>query len=232
MDSLHRPYRALVVGATGTIGSAFVRALAGRPGCEAVTSLSRLTHAGFDLEDPESIGRAARYAVDEGPFALIIDATGVLATEPAGPEKSLTALQERSFQRIMQINALGPMLLLRALTPAIAEGRSIYGKLSARVGSISDNRLGGWYSYRASKAALNMLLQTAAIELHRRRPQLIMAALQPGTVRSPLSERFLGQRTDLVLPDQAAVGLLDALDALPAGPGASFIDYRGQTIAW
>jgi NAD(P)-dependent dehydrogenase (short-subunit alcohol dehydrogenase family) len=168
----------------------------------------------------------------ERPVSLVIDATGVLSTTPIGPEKSLAAVDAGAMLDLMQVNAVGPLLLLRALTPHLARERCLYGKLSARVGSISDNRLGGWYSYRASKAALNMLLQTAAIELQRRLPQLVVAAMQPGTVVSPLSRRFVSSTTPTVTPDQAARGLLAALDGLPATPGAAFIDHRGARLSW
>lgn len=232
MHSLTAPFRALVIGASGTIGSAFVQALAADPGCEGVATLSRSTHASFDLGDAESLTRQIDQVGSSGPYSLVIDATGVLAVDLSGPEKSLAAISPASMQQVMQINAIGPILMLRALLPHFAPGRCVYGKLSARVGSIADNRLGGWYGYRASKAALNMLLQTAAIEIHRRRPEMVIAALQPGTVRSALSERFIGSRTDLVDPIQSAQGLLAALDSLTPGTGASFIDWRGETIPW
>lgn len=233
MKSLVSPFRALVIGDSGTIGSSLARVIADQPGCGSVSTLSRRTHPDFDLEKPEGLSHAIdAVAAGGGPFSLVIDATGVLAIDPSGPEKSLSALSPATLQRLMQINAFGPVLLLRALQPHWAAGRCIYGKLSARVGSISDNRLGGWYGYRASKAALNMLLQTAAIELHRRRPELVIAALQPGTVRSALSERFVSGRTDLVEPGQSARGLLTALDGLESGTGAAFIDWRGQSIPW
>ena len=232
MDSLTAPFRALVIGASGTIGSAFVRALAAHPRCERVTTVSRSTHPGFDLEDAESLTKHIERIGSGGPYSLVIDATGALAVCPSGPEKSLGAIVPDSMQQMMLINAIGPILMLRALLPHFGSGRCLYGKLSARVGSISDNRLGGWYGYRASKAALNMLLQTAAIEIHRRRPEMVIAALQPGTVRSALSERFIGSRTALVDPLQSARGLLAALDSLTPGSGASFIDWQGQPIPW
>jgi NAD(P)-dependent dehydrogenase (short-subunit alcohol dehydrogenase family) len=232
MHSLRPPFRALVIGSSGAIGSAIVRAIADQPGCASVAGLSRSTHPGFDLEHPEGLASCIDSVAERGPFSLVIDATGALSVDSSGPEKSLSALSPETLQRMMQVNAFGPILLLRALQAHWAAGRCIYGKLSARVGSISDNRLGGWYGYRASKAALNMLLQTAAIELHRRRPELVIAALQPGTVRSALSERFVSGRTDLVDPEQSARGLLAALDGLEAGTGASFVDWRAQPIPW
>ena len=131
----------------------------------------------------------------------------------------------------LQLNAVGPGLLLKHFVPLLViEHRSIYAKLSARVGSISDNHKGGWYGYRASKAALNMLLQTAAIELARRRPLAVVAALQPGTVRSALSRPFVGDQADA--PEDAAQRLLAVLDTLPPQAGAHFVDHRGAPIPW
>jgi NAD(P)-dependent dehydrogenase (short-subunit alcohol dehydrogenase family) len=108
--------------------------------------------------------------------------------------------------------------------------RAIWAKLSARVGSIEDNRKGGWYGYRASKAALNMFLQTAAIEIARRRPQAVIAALQPGTVRSRLSQPFVGQEG--VDPETAARKLLEVIDKLTPSGRAYFVDHEGQVIPW
>jgi NAD(P)-dependent dehydrogenase (short-subunit alcohol dehydrogenase family) len=109
--------------------------------------------------------------------------------------------------------------------------RAIFAKLSARVGSIADNRKGGWYGYRASKAALNMLLQTAAVEVHRKQPLWVVAALQPGTVRSPLSRPFVADAHALT-PALSVAGMLRALDGLPAQSGAHFVDYRGEAVPW
>lgn len=232
MKSLSPGYTALVVGATGVIGQAFCEALSLDPSCARVLKLSRSTYPEFDLGNPASFAELVSRIDATQPISLVIDASGVLSTEGHGPEKSLSAVSERSFSMVMQINALGPLLLLRELVPRLARDRCLYGKLSARVGSISDNRLGGWYSYRASKAALNMMLQTAAIELHRKLPGLVVAAMQPGTVVSPLSRRFVSASTQTVSPAEAANGLLSALDSLPAAAGAYFIDYRGGIIGW
>jgi NAD(P)-dependent dehydrogenase (short-subunit alcohol dehydrogenase family) len=123
-------------------------------------------------------------------------------------------------------------MLLRHFAPLLAPGPSIYAKLSARVGSISDNHKGGWYGYRASKAALNMLLQTAAIELQRKNPQLRVVALQPGTVRSELSRPFAAGVAQLLEPADSVAGMLAALRNLQPTSGAHFVDYQGQPIPW
>ena len=224
-------YRALVIGASGAIGSAFVRALRADSRCATVTELSRSTHPGFALEDGASIATAVATLASQGPFHLVIDATGALVIDGVGPEKQLGAVRADSLARQFAVNATGPILLLQGLVPHLASGRVIYAKLSARVGSVADNRKGGWYAYRAAKAALNMLLQTVALELAMRRPELVVAALQPGTVASKLSAPFVSAE-HAITADEAAQALLQVLDGLPAQRGAYFRDSRGENIPW
>lgn len=231
MLSLPAGYRALVIGTSGAIGSAFVRALQADTRCASIAQLSRTTHPGFALEDEPSIASAVAAVAAAGPFHLVVDATGALTIDGIGPEKQLSAVRSAALARQFAMNATGPVLLLQALVPHLATGRAIYAKLSARVGSIADNRKGGWYSYRAAKAALNMLLHTAALELAVRRPELVVAALQPGTVASALSAPFVtaGHATTA---DEAAQALLRVLDGLPAQRGAHFRDWQGEEIPW
>ena len=235
MQSLGNGYKALVIGAHGTIGAAFVDQLEADPACAQVVTISRATHPQFALESEPGIEQTARAVAAQGPFALIIDATGALTIDGHGPEKHLGALNAERLARAFEINTIGPALLIKHFSPLLSKDRSIFAKLSARVGSISDNHKGGWYGYRAAKAALNMVLQTAAIEMSRKRPDGIVAAMQPGTVQSPLSAPFSGGH-DTVTPEESAAGLLAALDSLqnPPGspPGAHFIDYKGQSIPW
>lgn len=200
-----------------------------------MVTISRATHPQFALESEAGIEQTARAVAEQGPFALIIDATGALTIDGNGPEKHLGALNAERLARAFEVNTIGPALLIKHFSPLLAKERSIFAKLSARVGSISDNHKGGWYGYRAAKAALNMVLQTAAIEMSRKRPDGIVAAMQPGTVQSPLSAPF-SRGHDTVTPKESAAGLLAALDHLqnPPGspPGAHFIDYKGQSIPW
>ena len=231
MQSLRQGYSALVLGASGAIGQAFVTLLQSDPRCAGVTGLSRKSEPGFDLRDPASLERLALALADQGPFQLVIDATGALLLDGRQPEKRLDALDAGALQDAMSINAIGPALLLQQLLPRLASGeRVIWAKLSARVGSIEDNRKGGWYGYRAAKAALNMLLQTAAIEIARRRPLAVVAALQPGTVRSGLSRPFVGEQA--MDPLDSADRLLRVLDALEPTGRAQFVDHAGQSIPW
>ena len=225
-------YKALVLGASGAIGSAFVKAFQTDPRCLDVQAVSRSDGSGFDFFDPKSIEKQALICGALGPYQVIVDATGALTIEGTGPEKSLAQLDSRVLMRNFEINAIGPVMALRYFAPLLASGPCIYAKLSARVGSISDNQKGGWYGYRASKAALNMLLQTAAIELQRKNPQLQVVALQPGTVKSALSKPFASSVSQLLEPQESVAGMLAALKGLAPKPGAHFLDYRGEAIDW
>lgn len=247
MKTLGSPYRALVIGSGGSIGAAFVSQLQQDPSCEKVVEVSRAIHPEFALENEAGMVTVAAIVKNQGPFALIVDATGALTIDGNGPEKHLGALDAQRLARSFEINTIGPALLLKHFLPLLASGRAIYAKLSARVGSISDNKKGGWYGYRASKAAMNMMLQTAAIEFARKNPLAILAALQPGTVQSGLSQPFVVQE-GLLTPQESVVGLLQALDGLGLQPltdmpherlaepdahkGAYFIDHKGQGIPW
>lgn len=225
-------YSALVIGATGAIGGAFVDAFSNDRNCQRVEKISRKLNPGFNLLDEKSIEHHAEISRPFGPYQIIIDATGVLNIDSIGPEKSLSSVRRNTVTKSFEINAVGPLLILKYFSPLLASGPSIYAKLSARVGSISDNKKGGWYGYRAAKAALNMYLQTASIELQRKNPSLHVVALQPGTVRSPLSEPFVGANVNLLTPEESVDGMLNVLKNLRLKAGAQFIDYKGQHIDW
>lgn len=231
MHSLPEGYRALVIGASGAIGSALVQQLQSDPRCASVLGVSRQSTPGLDLLSELSIQACALALAAQGPFHLVLDATGALTVNGRGPEKRLDELDASHLLAALHLNAVGPGLLLKHFAPLLATGqRVIWGKLSARVGSIEDNRKGGWYGYRAAKAALNMLLQTSAIEIARRRPLALVVALQPGTVQSGLSQPFVGD--DAMHPDEAARRLLAALDGLKPTGRAQFVDHQGQPIPW
>ena len=231
---LREGYRALVLGATGALGEAFAHALAQDPRCAQVVPVGRTgttldtgsTPVGsvpaWDLKDEASL--VALAAALTGPFHLVIDATGALTLDGRGPEKRLADVDAQGLANSLLVNAIGPVLLLRHLSPLLARGeRVVWAKLSARVGSIQDNHKGGWYSYRMAKAALNQGLQTAAIELARQRPEMVVAAMQPGTVRSRLSQPFVGDAAQA--PEEAVRGLLAALNGLEPHGRAHFVDH-------
>ncbi len=227
-----QPYKALVIGASGAIGHAFHLAFEADPLCSYVHCISRRHSPDFDLLDQASLAQQAQLCRAWAPFHIILDATGALTIDGVGPEKSLSSLNHESLIKSFEINAVAPALLVRYFAPLLQSGPSIYAKLSARVGSISDNQKGGWYGYRAAKAALNMLLQTAALELQRKNPQLRVVALQPGTVLSPLSSAFVANAPSVLTPQESVSGMMQALALLPSKSGAHFVDYKSQTIDW
>ncbi len=245
MASLPTGYRALVLGASGAIGGALVAALQADPRCAGVVGLSRRPGArgepAVDLADPASLAAAAAALRPQAPFHLVVCATGALHLPvqtdqgPAlrAPEKRLAELDATNLAQAFAVNATGPALVIQQFHDLLPlRERALFGVLSARVGSISDNRKGGWYSYRASKAALNMLLRTAAIEVARRRPLAVLAALHPGTVASKLSAPIIGD-TEATTPDAAARHLLAVLDGLPAeGASGCFRAWDGSEIPW
>jgi len=219
--------RALVIGASGGIGSALARALRARG--DAVTGLSR-SGDGLDLSDEASVER--HLTAQEGPFDLILVATGALSIDGTGPEKALGQITAAGMLAQFRLNALGPALVLRHAPRLLPRGRrAVAGCLSARVGSIGDNRAGGWYAYRAAKAALNQVVRTAAIELARTHPMAACIALHPGTVVTEFTAPYLG-RHPAVAPDEAANRLLRAIDALTPGDSGRFLDNSGKDIPW
>ena len=222
-------YRALVVG-SGALGQAFCELLREDPACAGVTELSRATQPGFDLLEPASIAAAVQSLAAQAPYQLVLIATGVLHDAEIQPEKSLAAIDAEAMQKVFQINSIGPAVLLQQLLPLL-DRKGALAVLSARVGSIADNRLGGWYAYRASKAALNMLLKTAAIEHARRFPEARLLSLHPGTVVSPLSQPFRGSAAARPAL-QAAAELLAVVDNSKAADSGSFVAYDGASVPW
>lgn len=224
---------AVVFGAGGGIGGALVEALRGQAGFAQVIGFGRRSEPGFDLTDEPSIVAAVRHATGRGPVRLAVDATGFLHDARQVPEKSLRDLDAAKLARNFALNAIGPALIMKHLLPALPrEGRAVFATLSARVGSIGDNQLGGWYGYRASKAALNQLMRSAAIELRRKAPEAICVALHPGTVATRLSSPFGKGGLDVQRPDQAAARLLAVIEGLSPAETGGFFDHHGKRVPW
>lgn len=219
---------AVIIGASGGIGAALAGLLDTDPGFARVTRLSRGT--GLDLTQPASIAAAA--ASLEAPPDLVICATGVLHAEGLTPERDLRQLTADAFARAFAVNATGPALVAQAFLPLLPKGRkTLFAALSARVGSISDNRLGGWHAYRASKAALNQLLRTMAIEQARKNPGSIVIGLHPGTVDTGLSKPFQRNVKTLLDPAISAARLLAVIDAVGTAQSGRIYDHQGAEIA-
>lgn len=229
MTSLAEGYRALVIGSSGGIGSAVATLLAADERCSEVVGLSRSAD-GLDITDEASVQDAL--ARLKGEFQLIFCATGALTIDGVGPEKALKQLSADAMMKQFALNALGPALVLKHVAARLPRReRGLLAFLSARVGSIGDNHLGGWVSYRASKAALNQIIRTASIELGRTHPQAVLAALHPGTVATSLSAGYAGDR-DRFRPEDSARKLLAVLDGLRSPQSGSFYAYDGSRIEW
>ena len=219
--------RALVIGASGGIGAALTKRLQDQ-GAE-VTPLSRSAD-GLDVTIEASIDAAL--APLEGDYDLIFCATGGLSIDGQAPEKTLKHLDATRLAQQFALNAIGPALVLKhALRLMPRDRRSVFAALSARVGSIGDNRAGGWYGYRAAKAALNQFLHTAAIEVARTHPQAIVALLHPGTVATPLTEKYLGRHPS-VPPEDSANNLLRVIADLSPEESGAFFDWAGKRVVW
>lgn len=237
---------AVVIGAAGGIGRALVAALGRQGRYEHVAALSRRRPADLDDEagqswieadslDASSLEAAARRVRELGAATRVIVATGVLHGPGFSPEKSLRALNADALAKVFAINTIGPALVAQHFLPLMPRDRpAVFAALSARVGSIADNGKGGWYGYRASKAALNMIIRTAAIEQARSHPQAVCVALHPGTVETPLSRPFTGQTPPerLFTPLVAAGHILSVLDGLGPDSTGGFYAWNGAGIPW
>jgi len=231
LASFPQVFRALVIGASGGIGRAFVQLLQTHPRCGAVVGLHRHSDPRLDFDDETTIAHAAHALRASGRFHLILHAVGVLHTHGFMPEKKLGDLNYDQLEATLRINTVGPALVLRHFCPLLDPQRGVLAVLSARVGSIEDNRLGGWYSYRASKAALNMLLRTAAIEVARSNTQAVLVSLHPGTVNTGLSKPFKGEQIGRAAPD-AATDMLGVLNGLTPAESGHFFAYSGERLPW
>jgi NAD(P)-dependent dehydrogenase (short-subunit alcohol dehydrogenase family) len=231
LRSFPQGFRALVLGASGGIGSAFVRHLQADPRCGLVVGLGRGTVPPVDFEREATVAEAAAALAPQGPFHLLVVATGMLHGPEGMPEKRLGQLHYAQMQACLRTNAMGPALVMAQFAPLLSKDRSVLAVLSAKVGSIGDNRLGGWYSYRASKAALNMFVKTAAIEVQRGNPQAVLVALHPGTVDSALSAPFRGAEIGRPAVD-AAADMLRVIDGLTPECTGGFYAYSGQPLPW
>ncbi|HZG08135.1 MAG TPA: SDR family NAD(P)-dependent oxidoreductase [Allosphingosinicella sp.] len=231
--------RVAVIGSSGGVGAALARQLAdagsavhafSRSGSAADT---RLIAGPIDILDEGAIAAAAATLADQEPLDLVIVATGLLHDEALAPERAFRELDASKLARYFAVNATGPALIAKHFLPLLSRcGNPVFAALSARVGSIGDNRLGGWYGYRASKAALNMVIKTLAIELARTRPNAICVSLHPGTVDTPLSQPFQRRvaKGKLLEPATSAARLLEVIGALSKEDSGSCIAWDGERI--
>ena len=218
--------RTLILGSSGGIGAALAHALRERG--DQVTGLSRSAD-GFEITDQASVDQ---HLAALGPFDKVIVATGALEIDGAAPEKTIKSLQATDMMAQFRLNAMGPATVLAHAHDLLPRtGRSVFAVLSARVGSIGDNRIGGWISYRSAKAAVNQIVRTAAIELARTHKDAAVVALHPGTVATPFTEKYLG-RHPAVSPAEAANNLVQVMDGLTADQSGQFFDWAGEVVPW
>jgi NAD(P)-dependent dehydrogenase (short-subunit alcohol dehydrogenase family) len=219
--------KTLILGASGGIGSALASACRARG--EDVVGLSR-SRDGFDITDPASV--TAHLGRLDGPFDRVIVATGALEIDGAAPEKSIKSISRDAMMAQFALNAVGPALVLAQAHDLLPrKQRSVFAVLSARVGSIGDNKIGGWVSYRSAKAAVNQIVHTSAIELARSHKQAVVVALHPGTVETPFTEKYVG-RHPAVSAAQAAENLLSVLDDLMPSQTGQFYDWASEQVPW
>ena len=219
--------RALIFGASGGIGLAFSKFLENKLGIENVIKLSR-SFDEFEISDEEKILKFSESI--EGSFNLIINAIGVLQTTEIGPEKTINAVKQKSMIDMMTINAIGPALLLKNFSKKLDKTKfSVFVNLSARVGSITDNRLGGWISYRSSKAALNQIIKTSSIEINRRNKNAICVGLHPGTVKTRFTEKFQNT-TETISPEDSVEMMMKVIESLSVDDNGYCFAYDGKVI--
>lgn len=234
LSSFERPATAVVIGASGGIGQAVRQQLENSPVFGRVHAFSRSASNGserIDFADEASIRDAA--ASIDAPIDLVFVATGILHTDSLQPEKALRQLEPDAMLDVFRVNTLGPMLVAKHFLPKLRkDAKSVFAALSARVGSISDNRLGGWLSYRTSKAALNMALKTASVEHRRTHKRSAIIALHPGTVDTALSKPFQRGVPEGKLFDAAfaAERLLTIVDDVSADDTGGFFAWDGKPV--
>ena len=232
-----------IIGSTGGLGQAFLEHYARSKEIRSIYACSRSPHVHEDsriisinlnLEDPDSIEAAAE-KIEARSLDMIIAATGILHADgdtPLQPEKSLRDINAEQLQRVLATNTIGPALLLRHFLPLLnRQSRAVFALLSARVGSISDNRLGGWYSYRMSKAALNMGLRNVAIEWGRLKGSPTVVALHPGTTLTALSQPFVARHNHRT-PKDSAVHILQVIGSLDKEDSGKFFNWDGRVLAF
>lgn len=244
LSNMSEDLNVVIVGASGGIGRVFVSQLAETPQIAKVFALSRsdaifaqenVVSGRLDYEDEGSIEAAAALVKEHGGPDVVIVAGGLLHDECGFmPEKSLRDLNLESFQKSYVANAIGIGLVAKHFLPLMPrDRRSVFGALTGRVGSISDNGLGGWYAYRAAKAAAHMILKNAAIEIGRRNKEAVIVALHPGTVDTDLSKPFQGNVAEkkLFTPEYSAASLLEVMGGLSPEDSGKIFDYKGEEIA-
>lgn len=221
--------RALIIGASGGIGSSLPAAIDRLYGTNDIVEISRSTD-GLDITNEESIKNVLNRL--DGEFDLIFVTTGALEINGIGPEKTILQMTPENLRAHFEVNTLGPALLIKHLHKFLPKNRrGILTVLTARVGSIGDNYLGGWISYRTSKAAVNQIIRTSALEIRNKFKQSICIAMHPGTVKTKLTQKYVGKHPS-VEPKQAAINILNVINELNLSDNGKFFDWAGNQVEW
>ena len=244
LSSFGDTMNAVVIGASGGIGSSMTSHLAGMENVRRIVALSRtpieetdkISSHHIDLQNAESIDVAAQFAKSAlQDIHLVIVASGILHDQEMQPEKAMRQINGDNFARVMAVNAIGPALIIKHFTPLMPRtGKAVLAVVSARVGSISDNYLGGWYAYRASKAAVNQIIRTSSIEIARNNNQAVVISLHPGTTDTKLSKPFQGSVTkdQLFSPSHSAECMLRVIENVTASVSGKLLSWDGSELPY
>jgi NAD(P)-dependent dehydrogenase (short-subunit alcohol dehydrogenase family) len=230
----------LIAGSSGAIGREFIKLYSDEPNVEKIITLSRKTNDSsnqkikaleIDYSNEETFENLDKIS-QLNSISKIIIATGILHADKIKPEKSIDGIDFESLKRVFQVNVFGPILLVKKLLPLIKKSQGVkIIFLTARVGSISDNKLGGWYSYRSSKSALNMMISNLSIELQRLNKQNIVIGIHPGTVKSHLSEPFLSNvKHDIFSPKESVELMTQVIGKITQKDSGKCFDFSGKVI--
>ena len=223
----------VIIGGTGAIGNAIAIEI-GKLGFKEILKIGTKTNPSIDFNDESTIIKTAEFIKKKNkPISILFDATGILHDENSMPEKTLKSIDIDFAKKNFLINSIGPALLIKHFAALLdSENKSVFATLSAKVGSISDNGYGGWYSYRASKAALNQLIKTASIEMKVKNKKAVFLALHPGTVKSNLSQPFQKANLKIQEPEESAKHLVKILDSVDQSQTGKFFNWDGSELPW
>ncbi len=223
----------VIIGGTGAIGNAIAIEI-GKLGFKEILKIGTKTNPSIDFNDESTIIKTAEFIKKKNkPISILFDATGILHHENSMPEKTLKSIDIDFAKKNFLINSIGPALLIKHFAALLdSENKSVFATLSAKVGSISDNGYGGWYSYRASKAALNQLIKTASIEMKVKNKKAVFLALHPGTVKSDLSQPFQKANLKIQEPEESAKHLVKILDSVDQSQTGKFFNWDGSELPW
>ena len=225
---------AIIIGSSGGIGLAISEELKNQNKFQNILAYSRSSYPSIDITKEKDIKIVSEEIYKKKyNISLLINAVGYLHDEELKPEKKSQDINLAYMKKSFEINSIGPALLIKYFAPLMSKNTgSLFISMSAKVGSISDNYLGGWYSYRASKAALNQIIRTASIEYKRKNPKITFLSLHPGTVSTKLSKPYIGNNNNIFTPQTAAKRILSTLEKININDSGLLVNYDKQVIEY